>query len=146
MRRWRVKAIIVATSLLGGCAKEGTSAVDVATEPQLDILLWISTSQLANDGRSLRMLVREVEPAAFEIEQYDSLVGLAVKHDETVIADRFLRPESDVGLRLRHAPEASIGAYFFFGNPRRDEWKILIESERDVAAIEVGRRSARRRW
>ena len=92
----------------------------------------------ANHGRSVRMLVREIDgPATFLTDEYGAMVRLATQPDESVLADRFLRPGTTLDLQVTPHPEKSLAVYVFFSTPHAMKWKARLRDGRTTVRLEV---------
>jgi hypothetical protein len=72
------------------------------------------------------MLVRQLDDAeAFRNDDYAAMVRLAAAPDETVLTDRFLRPDSALEVAVRPDSKKLLAFYVFFSAPDQSRWKVL---------------------
>lgn len=107
-----------------------------AVPPKLELLaLQVRTLDSANDGRSVRVLVRRVDPKQFANDDYDSVIALAEHPDGSVLSDQLMRPRSAVALRLPLEAGVDVGVYFLFSRPAADSWKVLLPGNIGEATV-----------
>lgn len=132
LARWLSR--VVAACFLVSCG----SSAPVGPKPAPVVRLQVVAQPRANQGRSLRMIVREIDDAvAFVTDDYTSMVRLATEPDDTVLADRFLRPGSTLELDVAPAAEKLVGVYFFFSAPHPTKWKVRTAAAPSTARILV---------
>src|SRR5690606_23355113 len=108
--------------------------------PKIETLnLQVRTTSGVNQGRSVRMLVRRVNPKQFANEKYKDIVALAERPDDSVLADQLLRPLSKIHLRLPLEDGANVGVYFLFTRPQTNSWKVLVPGKGGEVVVEAGR-------
>jgi predicted component of type VI protein secretion system len=130
-------ALVASASITLSCSKD---APPPAVPPKVELLvLQIRALESANEGRSVRMLIRRVDPKQFANETYDSVVALAEHPDASVLSDQLLRPRSSVQLRLPLEADSNVGVYFLFTHLRADSWRVLIPGNSGEATIEAQR-------
>lgn len=127
------RALAAAALMTAGCSKD---APPPAAPAKLELLaLQIRTLENVNDGRSVRVLVRRVDPKQFANDQYDTVVSLAEHPDDSVLSDQLLRPRSAIRLRLPLEPGVDVGVYFLFSKPVADSWKVLLPGDVGEATV-----------
>lgn len=133
-------AAIAAAITLASCSKD---APPPAAPPKLELMvLQVRALDTANDGRSVRMLVRRVEPKQFANDKYDAVVALAEHPDESVLSDQLLRPRSTIQLRLPLEAGTNVGVYFLFSQPQADSWKVLLPGNIGEVTVEAQKNNA----
>jgi len=127
------RALFALALTTAGCSKD---APPPAAPAKLELLaLQLRTLDNVNDGRSVRVLVRRVEPKQFANDGYDSIVALAEHPDGSVLADQLLRPRSSIQLRLPLEVGVDVGVYFLFSRPAADSWKVLLPGDIGEATV-----------
>lgn len=107
------------------------------------VRLLVEAEPQANQGRSLRFLVREIDGStAFLADDYATLVQLATHPDDSVLADRFLRPGTHIELEVTPAAQKQVGVYFFFTTPHPTKWKVRTSEAPSTVRILVGESAA----
>ncbi len=115
----------------GGVGCGGTPARP--TEPPA-VRVRVATHPRSNRGQTVRMLVRQLDDAeAFRNDDYAAMVRLAAAPDESVLTDRFLRPNSALELGIRPDSKKFVAIYVFFSAPDQSKWKVrAVEGQSDV--------------
>lgn len=127
------RALVAAALTTTGCSKD---APPPAAPVKIELLtLQIRTLDNVNDGRSVRLLVRRVDPKQFANDQYDSVISLAQHPDDSVLSDQLMRPRSAIRLRLPLEAGADVGVYFLFSKPEADSWKVLLPANIGEATV-----------
>jgi len=130
--------------LVASCgSKTATPAPAPPAPPQIERLtLNIRTVAGVNDGRSVRLLVRQVAAKQFLTETYAAVVAVAEKPDDTLLADQLLRPSTSIQLTLPLVAGSSIGVYFFFSQPQADGWRLLVPAKLGEVTVQAQQHSA----
>src|SRR5690606_18510441 len=116
----------------------GGSTPSPGPAPLSAVRVEVVAHPTANHGRSVRMLVREIDgPTTFLTDEYGAMVRLATQPDESVLADRFLRPGTTLDLQVTPHPEKSLAVYVFFSTPHATKWKARLPDGRTTVRLEV---------
>ncbi|NLE85189.1 MAG: type VI secretion lipoprotein TssJ [Myxococcales bacterium] len=116
----------------------GGSTPSPGPAPLSAVRVEVVAHPTANHGRSVRMLVREIDgPTTFLTDEYGAMVRLATQPDESVLADRFLRPGTTLDLQVTPHPEKSLAVYVFFSTPHATKWKARLRDGRTTVRLEV---------
>ncbi len=131
LRFSRVLALVVLVSAFG-C---GGAQVTPTGAPEVRVR--VAAHPRANQGRSVRMIVRQLDDVgAFVADDYAAMARLAAAPDDSVLADRFLRPSSTLEVTVRPEAEKAVGVYVFLSAPRGSKWKIRSsEGQSDLQLV-----------
>lgn len=134
----RVLACLLACTLVT-CG--GSTPPAAPSTPSLRLV--VVAQPQANQGRSLRFLVREVDgPSAFLADDYPTMVRLVTEPDDSVLADRFLRPGSTLELDVAPSAKKQVGVYFFFSAPHPTKWKVRTSEAPNTVRLVVSENAA----
>jgi predicted component of type VI protein secretion system len=137
--------LLVLASIVGvqACGSRASAPPPPPTPPKLERLtLSVRAVALANDGRSVRFLIRRVAAKQFVQETYATLVALAENPDDTILADQLLRPSTSIRLTLPLEAGSTVGVYFFYAEPRADSWRLLIPASLGEVTVQAQQHAA----
>ncbi len=110
---WRRLGWLILAVVAGGCAPT-------------HFTVNVKSSEAANQGRPLYMVIRAVDSKQYLSETYSDVAAKVVTPDESVLEATVIYPGEDKQVRLKIPKELPVAISFLFTNPD-GAWQALLD-------------------
>jgi len=90
------------------------------------VQLRIDSAKNVNEQRSVYVLVRKVEDAAYRQETYDEVAARVMHPDESVLEMAVALPAVPLEFSMRPPDKGRIAVYALFERPQCGQWRVLV--------------------